>query len=84
MGTSVAVFGSKGSDHSKIIITLDGNDHVLDGFSSTNVYQTPLFSQGGLGFTRHTIKVSNLVEDASRPWLYLDFFEFETGQDDDM
>jgi hypothetical protein len=84
MGTSIAVFGSKGSDHGKFIINLDGTGHVLDGFSSTNVYQTPLFSQGGLSFTMHTIKVSNLIEDASRPWLYLDYFEFETGQDDNV
>lgn len=84
MGTSIVVFGSKGSDHGKIIVTLDGTDHVLDGFSTTNIYQTPLFSQGGLSFTIHTLKVSNLIEGASRPWLYLDYFEFETGLDDNM
>lgn len=78
------MYGSKGLDHGEVTVTLDGVDHILDGFSAVNAYQVPLFSQGGLSFSRHTIKISNFVQDPARPWLYLDYFEFETGQDDDV
>ncbi|KIM32340.1 hypothetical protein M408DRAFT_326939 [Serendipita vermifera MAFF 305830] len=84
IGTSVFVFGSKGSDHGKLAVTLDGSEHILDGFSATNIFQTALFSQVGLPFARHTLKVSNLIEDPARPRLYIDYFQFETGQDDDV
>lgn len=67
-----------------MVVTLDGSEHVLDGFSATNVYQTALFTQGGLSFALHTLKVANLIDEPSKPWLYLDYFQFETGQDDNV
>jgi len=84
MGTYIAVFGSKGPDHANIIVSLDGSDHVVDGFSDTNAYQEALFSQEGLAFTRHTLRISNLIKEPSKPSLYFDYFQVGTGQDDNV
>jgi hypothetical protein len=83
-GTSIFVFGSQGPDHGKFAVILDGSTQVLDAFNTSNVYQKALFSQGGLALGQHNVTVVNLVQDESRPWFYLDYFEFETGLDDDM
>jgi hypothetical protein len=83
-GSSIFVFGSQGPDHGKFAVTLDGSTQVLDAFNSSNVYQKALFSQGGLAQGQHNLTVTNFVQDESRPWFYLDYFQFETGLDDHM
>lgn len=83
-GTAISIFGSKGPDHGKFRVSLDGLEEVLDGFNSSNTYQTPLFTKEGLAFGKHTVTIGNVVEESSRPWLYLDYIEFETGLDDRM
>jgi hypothetical protein len=84
VGTSISVIGSKGSDHGKYVVTFDGSEESMDGFSTSNEYQATLFSRQGLAYGRHHIQLKNLVEDLSRPWLYIDYMEFETGKDDNM
>jgi len=83
-GTSIFVFGSQGPDHGKFAVILDGSTQVLDAFNTSDGYQKALFSQGGLALGQHNVTIVNLVQDASRPWFYLDYFEFETGLDDDI
>ncbi|PVG02978.1 hypothetical protein CPB86DRAFT_772332 [Serendipita vermifera] len=84
VGTSISVVGSKGSDHGKYAVTLDGSEELMDGFSTSNEYQIPLFIKQGLAYGRHTLQLKNLVEDPAKPWLYIDYMEFETGNDDNI
>lgn len=84
IGTAISIYGSKASDHGTFSVTLDGTTQTLDGHNPTNVYQTLLFSQTGLPYGSHTLQVQNLALDSAQPWLYLDYFEFETGLDDNI
>ncbi|KAG8786381.1 hypothetical protein FRC15_011544 [Serendipita sp. 397] len=84
IGTGVTVYGSKGPDHGTFIATVDQEEHFLDAYEETNVYRTTMFSQTGLPLGTHYLKITNLIRDMSQPWLYLDYIDFETGQDDNI
>lgn len=86
-GSSVSIVGSKGANHGKFIISIDqdqSKQQIIDGFSSNSIYQTPLYAIDGLSGDKHTIKVTNFVEDSSRSVLDVDYIEFVTGQDDNV
>lgn len=78
------MFGSQGPDHGTFAVTLDNDLHLIDSFDTTNAYQVQLFSRTGLTYGKHTITVRNVVQNVTQPWLYLDYFRFETGLDDDV
>lgn len=83
-GTSVWLYGSQGPSHGTFSVTLDGTTQTFDAFNTSTVYQKALFTQGGLAVSRHNLTVTNTVQNGSRPWFYLDYFEFETGLDDNV
>ena len=59
-GDSVTVFGEKYTNRSTSTVQIDGvNVGKIDQYNGTNVFQQALFSKSGLGFGRHTIKVTN-------------------------
>ncbi|KAJ7260918.1 hypothetical protein B0H12DRAFT_1048349, partial [Mycena haematopus] len=76
-GTQVFVNGAKRSNHGPYSITLDGTQTLLNGFSANPVFG-PLFVSDVLPQGLHTVTLTNQLNNASFPFLDLDFITYTT------
>ncbi|TDL24133.1 hypothetical protein BD410DRAFT_109294 [Rickenella mellea] len=78
-GTGIWIYGAKRINHGPYSVVLDNGPPVQgNGFSSSAVFQTPLFSAMGLQSGSHIVTLSNAVTDSNAPFLDVDFIVWET------
>ncbi|KAJ7260917.1 hypothetical protein B0H12DRAFT_1274722 [Mycena haematopus] len=76
-GTQVFVNGAKRSNHGPYSVTLDGTQTLLNGFSEDAVFG-PLFVSNVLLQDQHTVTITNQLNNASFPYLDIDFITYTT------
>ena len=72
-GTSVWIYGAKRNDSGKYNVKLDEQRVTVDGFNDVGLFQQVIFSAADLDGTEwHTLSITNLLADSTRPYLDVD------------
>ncbi|CEL62815.1 hypothetical protein RSOLAG1IB_10499 [Rhizoctonia solani AG-1 IB] len=74
-GTAVYIYGAKRFNHGYFSVSVDGvTSEPLDGYAPAEqgLYQEVLFSKEQLSDTMHTVVLTNLIRDKSRPFVDID------------
>ncbi|KAF7315806.1 hypothetical protein MIND_00096700 [Mycena indigotica] len=77
-GTRVWVFGAKRDNHGGYSVKLDGKSTDLNGFSSSPVFNQPLFASDTLPQQQHTVTITNTANDTRKSFLDIDFITWMT------
>jgi hypothetical protein len=86
-GSAIWVFGAKRGNHGPYSVQLDGTTQLFDGFApDPGLFQTPLFSSADLTQGSHSLVITDMQNDTSRPYIDIDFITWETeiGTDGDV
>ncbi|KAJ7175040.1 hypothetical protein C8R43DRAFT_1230552 [Mycena crocata] len=76
-GTQVWIYGSKRKDHGYYSVSLDGKTTEYDGFADPDDY-TSLYDSGSLSEGRHTVIITNISNDTTRPYIDIDYITWST------
>lgn len=72
-GTAIWIYGAKRENHGPYSTTLDGSVFTDDGYYDGRLFQQVLFSAVGLdGTVPHTVSITNMPTNDSRPYLDVD------------
>jgi hypothetical protein len=58
-GTSLTIYGAMRPTHGQFTVDLDGTVFPIDGYSSVNMFQVPLFSQSNMQQGTHQVILTN-------------------------